>query len=49
MTKNAALENFMTRRSIRAFKSDPVDRETLQEIIEAGRSEEHTSELQSRI
>ena len=36
MTKNAALENFMTRRSIRAFKSDPVDHDTLQEIIEAG-------------
>lgn len=36
MVENAVLENLMTRRAVRAFKSDPVDREILSQIIEAG-------------
>lgn len=33
---NAAIENMKTRRSVRKFKSDPVPRELLEQVIEAG-------------
>lgn len=33
---NEALENILTRRSIRAFKSDPIPKDVLEQIINAG-------------
>lgn len=33
---NAIIENMMTRRSVRAFKKDPVPTELIEQVIEAG-------------
>ena len=35
-TKNEVIENIMARRSIRRYKAEPVDRETLTEIMKCG-------------
>ena len=35
-TKNEVIENIMARRSIRHYKAEPVDRETLTEIMKCG-------------
>ena len=34
--ENAVIENIMARRSIRKYKSEPVDRETMNKILECG-------------
>ena len=34
--ENAVIENIMTRRSIRRYKAEPVDRETMMKILECG-------------
>ena len=34
--KNEVIENIMARRSIRKYKAEPVDRETMAKILECG-------------